>query len=570
MAASGTMAGFSQWAEAWVTARVYSNGLPSSARLRPRTEQEQVLYWGCRAAEPIRWKWMSGCHSPAGLQPTLGWCLACTQGRRKGHVSLNGGDDSDPNSPLPANDRSDTVNLPGPRVPRQGLYTICPLCGCGEAGAEHISIFCRAVSDAWAILGPAETDWWLDTPIEMNSELQLAFNHTVAWLSCALAQTPLDCHRRGSEMILRHMASRRNVDELDNARWRNQNDYPECDEVHAWELPYVPSALDPCQLCPNGECKVASFGGKHANRAALADNREQTLALRVTEDVPNGLTLISLRAGHFPAAWPRCDHAVFGWPFTCSLADTNCVWNASRCAHCGTHNLTATCNLKTGDLLRPENPPGVLRPPEKPGILLSFDGGARTQGNGLKMDEGEPPIAGAGAVIWEEADANGRRRCLAQLVIAAPRLRSSMLAEAAGLAYGILFLASACGWRGRIGILGDNLPIMRLAAGNAKLRSDPVWREVEEALMIIARRRWRPDYHAVRRHLNKAADALATLGVFKALELESKGHNGDEIRLWCDMIAFRQRCWTVPTALPGRPATKIDYVSSPHTEAFPG
>ena len=529
-----------------------------------------MLCWGCRGPGPIRWKWISGCRSPVGLQPTVGWCLACTQGRRKGHLLLEDAGDSDPDSPLSGNARSDTANLPGPPVPRHGFFLVCPLCGCGEVGAEHISIFCRAVTGAWNIIGPSESDWWLDTPIEQHRDLQLAFNHAVAWLSCALAHNPVDGHRRGCEMILQHIASRRNLDELDSALGRNRREVLEGDEVQAWEWPNEPSALDPCLLCPRSACKVVSFCGKHANRAAQADSREQAPALRVTEDVPTGSTLISLRAGLIPAAWPRSDHKVFGWPLTCSLADTNCVWNALRCPHCGSHSLTAiaTCNLKAGDLVRSEVPPGVLKSLEKTGILLSFDGGARTQGNGYKIEEGEPPIAGAGAAIWDEAGVDGRRRCLAQLIISTPRLRSSMLAEAAGLAYGILFLASACGWPGQMGILGDNLPIVRLAAGNAKLRSNPVWREVEEALMIVARRRWRPDYHAVRRHLNKAADALATLGVFKALELWSEGQNDDEIMLWCDEIAFRQRGWAVPTAFPGRPGTKVICVSSPHIETL--
>ena len=71
-------------------------------------------------------------------------------------------------------------------------------------------------------------------------------------------------------------------------------------------------------------------------------------------------------------------------------------------------------------------------------------------------------------------------------IISTPRLRNSMLAEAAGLAYGLLFLASACGCPGPIDILEDNLPVIRLAACNGKLRSDPAWIEIEEALSRLA------------------------------------------------------------------------------------
>ena len=33
--------------------------------------------------------------------------------------------------------------------PRMGLFQQCPLCGCGEAGAEHLMVFCPAVALAW-------------------------------------------------------------------------------------------------------------------------------------------------------------------------------------------------------------------------------------------------------------------------------------------------------------------------------------------------------------------------------------------------------------------------------------
>ena len=87
------------------------------------------------------------------------------------------------------------------------------------------------------------------------------------------------------------------------------------------------------------------------------------------------------------------------------------------------------------------------------------------------------------------------------------------MACGAGLAYGVLLLASACGSPGLLSILGDNLPVVRLGACNARVRTDDVWAEVEDAIMILAGRRWRTRWHAVRRHLNGAADALATDGL---------------------------------------------------------
>ena len=199
--------------------------------------------------------------------------------------------------------------------------------------------------------------------------------------------------------------------------------------------------------------------------------------------------------------------------------------------------------IQAGSLVRSEPPPMVIRRAEAPGLLISFDGGARRTGGGVDLPEGEPSVARAGAAIWSEADANGRRECLAQMTISAPRLRSSMLAGATGLAYGVLVLAHACNHPGPIAILGDNLPIIRLGACNSRLRSDPVWPEVEDALLLLARRQWRPQWHAVRRHFNQAADALATMGVIDALRrLESNpGPHREEILLWHHEDAFRRR-----------------------------
>ena len=207
----------------------------------------------------------------------------------------------------------------------------------------------------------------------------------------------------------------------------------------------------------------------------------------------------------------------------------------------------------------------VARKTDTPGLLISFDGGARTAGGGVELPEGEPPAAGAGAIVWSEADENGRRRCLLQMTISAPRLRSSMLAEAAGLAYGVLTLAHACGHPGPLSILGDNLPVIRAGACNSRLRSDPVWAEIEEAVMLLARRQWRPQWHAVRRHLNGAADALATRGVLDTLRRLSTEDPStrEEILVWYDHEEFQRRGWRPPTGVHGRPSTALSLCSRP-------
>ena len=205
----------------------------------------------------------------------------------------------------------------------------------------------------------------------------------------------------------------------------------------------------------------------------------------------------------------------------------------------------------------------VTRLPERPSVFISFDGGARINGPGVSLDPDSTLVAGGGAAIWSEADHNGGRTCIAQVVISTPRLRSSMLAESTGLAHAISYLAGACGCPGPISVLGDNFPLVRMAACNARLRSDPCWIEVEGALMLLAGRRWRPQWHAVRRHLNKAADALATQGVFDSLRRFVVGDATDTVFAWCDEEHFAQRGLSVPTSILGKPDTNFFPVQHP-------
>ena len=57
---------FPHWAKAWVTARLYCNGLPGSARTRPRTQNTPTTCWGYCQETDLRWRWLSGCQSTTG------------------------------------------------------------------------------------------------------------------------------------------------------------------------------------------------------------------------------------------------------------------------------------------------------------------------------------------------------------------------------------------------------------------------------------------------------------------------------------------------------------------------
>ena len=113
------------------------------------------------------------------------------------------------------------------------------------------------------------------------------------------------------------------------------------------------------------------------------------------------------------------------------------------------------------------------------GPLLSFDGGARTQGREVHLPPGSSPAVGAGIALWPRPAADGRRSCIMQVVAAIPRLANSMLGEGAGLGYALSAMLAAVTDHIDLTILGDNLPVIRVGAATGSLRTDGVWAEIE-------------------------------------------------------------------------------------------
>ena len=166
-------------------------------------------------------------------------------------------------------------------------------------------------------------------------------------------------------------------------------------------------------------------------------------------------------------------------------------------------------------------------------------------------------MGGAGVALWSEPDEAGRRRCLAQISLAAPRLVDSMRAEAAGLATALALIVACLPQAEPLEVMGDNLAVLRLSAGNARIRADAVWSELEGTLMHTAGQRWPIIWTAVRRSFNGAADALATQGVLEALRRGAAGDLSDLAHVWLDDVEFARRGWHRPTTLALRPRTRI-------------
>ena len=205
----------------------------------------------------------------------------------------------------------------------------------------------------------------------------------------------------------------------------------------------------------------------------------------------------------------------------------------------------------------------VLARPQSVRPLLSFDGGARSAGPDVRLPPGSAPRAGAGVVLWASPDRHGTRRCLLQASFSLPRIGDPGIAEAAALGYGLQLLAYLYSRPPNHEVLGDNLGVVRLGAGNARLRRDDAWLELGDSLMLASRGLWDITWLAVRRHHNKAADALATAGVFRGLARSPADLSGDSASLWWDVSHWAEHGLPSPARFRAARPLSIRVVSAP-------
>ena len=134
--------------------RFLCNGLPGGSRWRPREQRPPRTCSSC-ADEGV----VIAQEAPTRLQsgriaPGLGWCRGCAGPWTEGQTWACLPDDS-----LPPQLRPSAARL---RDERPGLahfsgapssYGACPLCGSGEAGAEHLWVGCPVTETVWDEFG---------------------------------------------------------------------------------------------------------------------------------------------------------------------------------------------------------------------------------------------------------------------------------------------------------------------------------------------------------------------------------------------------------------------------------
>ena len=162
---------------------------------------------------------------------------------------------------------------------------------------------------------------------------------------------------------------------------------------------------------------------------------------------------------------------------------------------------------------------------------ISFDGGARHRSATATLGPEGPRAVGAGAILWGPPNSRGARQTVAQVALSGPNVSNSMVAGALGLRAAMALAYMVTDFPGAIEVVGDNLPVLRMAAGNGQIRGSEAWQALETSLLHVTTQGWHCQWIAVRRIYNAAAD-LATNGTEHAVDCAASGMPQPSLRLW--------------------------------------
>ena len=197
----------------------------------------------------------------------------------------------------------------------------------------------------------------------------------------------------------------------------------------------------------------------------------------------------------------------------------NADWRVWYCATCDKHvaHLAALEHIDTGSEVICSSLPApdldtILRPYE-----VTFDGGGTLRRRGREGGRGRSdslalPARGGGELIH-----------IAPTIVALPDVDNAQIAEATGCRAALAALIRTDANRRAARVVGENLAVVRYGAGTGRLQRPILQAQMELAMDPLAQRGWALQWQAVRRRLDKAADRLATLGVFWAACLRRQG-----------------------------------------------
>ena len=398
------------------------------------------------------------------------------------------------------------------------MWGTCPLCGRGEAGAEHLIIWCPGVGMAWhrmsgGRLSLVQTIRSEGAPMRRQAaELvhQASFLH-----GSLLGRTGLEWKQSGHWLLRATQAM---------LRRRPLAFDPAADQVEEEENPdacipgiaaggvavWRSGPVDDCAGCTLA-ARPAGVRGDNRHRAAGNPRRDPpSVAARTravaTRTTDTGALLACLHGREARGLWPLGGGIRWPAPRTVAAAGANAVWRTERCTQCnGWHaRLIAAEHIAEGGEITVGSAPHISGGDRDAlGYEVAFDGALRTI-RGIR-------VAGAGAVLWGPIGTGGREM-LARTVVALPGVSEVVVAEAYGCSAALALLAQVQASLRSARVIGDNPLVVRHGAAVGRIRQIQAESLMASALALAAANGWALQWTLVGRDSNLAAHGAASDG----------------------------------------------------------
>jgi hypothetical protein len=503
--------------------RLLCNALPGRARWRPNAQRVAHKCHLCDT-QPVQLVWRSPSPPDAPTHDEgVAWCSACISPDLARHSWAELPDDMIPSG---LRDRAAQCGRTQGRTwfdTRPSYFGACPLCGRGEAGAEHIWQWCTAAVLTWQEHG--DGTHWREALLGHASDKErlVVVASQILFLYTALvgrsSLTAENAARRIGKAI-------RAITRTDDGHLGNNEDanVEHCPiDLHTW------TEHSECGRCARGDpnlCRAALRRSQDTSRPGSNGTPEHSLPRPVANtDVNVGRIMATVYANGTPARWMVASATWWPQPRATQERLANCEWLTRRCRHCGRHeaNLYARGHIERGGEL---TVPRSLAPVAGSALVpyeVFFDGGTSTRGN--------QHSAGAGALVWQ-IFSNGPPICIARAIMAIPENCNATLAEAhaCGMALRLLSSLAREHWEThgtvlRACVLGDCIPVVRYAAAQARFRAANLRGPIDRGLEQVADIGWHITWQAVNRRHNQQAHSLARSGVNWANHIARRGTN---------------------------------------------
>ena len=369
----------------------------------------------------------------------------------------------------------------------------CPLCHYGQHDSEHLLSYCPTVRLAWAQLTggrPTLASFLchpdLYRPLTVTAACLL---HQLTFHTNAIA----GCHEQQPDILVRWLvrATRAlmRAPEIDIEQEPDTQISACGPAMHSWH------PLSSSAVCTHGVASVEA-----AQIAVLVDSNG---LLRNTTPVPGGRPIMVLTSPTECALWP---HRVIHGPPPSVRTDGNhnCNWRMWQCPNCR-HHVSSLLTLQFIDertCLQVDRQPQIYPLSTQCRSEFFFDGAVLRTAAGRR--------AGIGVTMWIAQEWQWRRIGLIHLRIA----DGSTAAEGETWACTAAVLLARMIGRSNTScrILGDNVPVLRYAAGMGRIREGALLPILDQAIRELWIYGSRPTWLAIARRDNANANTLARTG----------------------------------------------------------